>query len=64
VLGRLGAMRAYNKLSAAFMFVLAGGCLLFATGAPSDEGGAAATAFWLVFAVVFAGLGVFALRQR
>lgn len=62
--GTLGAMRGYNKLSAAFTFVLAGGSMFVAWGSLGNEGGVAAGAFWLVFAVVFAALGVFALRQR
>ena len=54
----------YNKLGAAFMFLIAGGCLFFVWGSLGSEGGAWGTAFWLVFAPGFAALGVWALRQR
>ena len=62
--GTLGAMHMYNKLGAAFMFLMAGGCLFFLWGSLGSEGGAWGTAFWLVFAPGFAALGVWALRQR
>ena len=54
----------YNKLGAAFMLLMAGGCVFFAWGSLGSEGGAWGAAFWLVFVLGFAALGVWALRQR
>jgi hypothetical protein len=60
--GTLGAM--FNKVGAAYMFAMAGGCLFLTLGFIGSEGGAWGTAISPLFRFGFVGLGIWLLRQR